>query len=823
MPTVRPSVLRSSPALAALMLLAVGWLTAAEPAANDPAGIEFFERQIRPLLADQCYSCHSAQAKKLKGGLRLDTYAGMAAGGSSKKAALVPGNLEASAMIHAVRWLDDDTAMPPKERLPAEAVKLLEQWVAQGAPHPDAGKAPMQGAAAELTVARKHWSFQPVAKPAVPTAGDGWAANEIDRFIAAGHAEAGLKPVGDADQRTLIRRATFDLTGLPPTPEEIDAFLADPSPAAFASVIDRLLASKAYGERWGRHWLDLARYADTEGDSADYPVPQAYRYRNYVIDSFNADKPYDQFLREQIAGDLLPARDEAHHREMTIGTGFIALSRRFSVNPEADHHLTIEDTIDTTGRVMMGLSLSCARCHDHKFDPIPTSDYYALYGIFASTRYPFPGSEEHRYQHDFVQLVSDQERDRLLGEHKERVLAIDAEYAELRRERDEDWKIREEIKKAKAEGRAPPKEPRDHGAIRDVMNKLMKERRTLTEGLPAEIPTAYAVSEGTPHNERIQLRGERWKQGDEAPRGFLQILGGQQLPKDTTVSGRRELAEWITGAANPLTARVAVNRLWHLHLGHGLVASTNDFGVRGAKPSNPALLDWLATRLVQEGWSFKRMHRLIMLSRTYRLAASDDAQLAQKDPDNARCWHFLRRRLAAEEVRDAMMAVSGTLDRGQPGAHPQFPSLNKKDYSQHDPFQAVYDSPYRSVYVMQQRIRKHPYFEVFDGSDTNAATGERVTTITPLQALFQLNSPFVFAQADALVGRVAPAGDATARIAALYRLALGRAPGADELAQVLDYLTRFEALAASQGKTGVNALGSVARALFASNEFMFVE
>lgn len=819
---IRPTI-RALTALAFLAGIPAADPAAAEKAASDPAGIEFFERQIRPLLAEACYSCHSAEAKKLKGALRVDTYAGMLAGGTSKKPSVVPGKLDVSALIHAVRWLDEDTAMPPKERLAPEKVKLLEEWVVRGAPHPDAAGIKARDPAAELAAAKSHWSFQPLTQPTVPAAGDGWAQNEIDRFIAAGHVAAGVKPVGDADKRTLIRRATFDLTGLPPTAEEVDRFLADDSPQAFATVIDRLLASKSYGERWGRHWLDLARYADTEGDASDYPVPQAFRYRNYVIDSFNADKPYDQFLREQIAGDLLPAKDEAQRREMTIGTGFIALSRRFSVNPEGDHHLTIEDTIDTTGRVMMGLSLSCARCHDHKFDPIPTSDYYALYGIFASTKYPFPGSEEHRYQHSFVQLVSDQERDQLLGGKKERVLAIDAEYAALRNERDNDWKIRDEIKKAKAEGREPPKDPRGHMEIRDAMNKLMKERRTLIEELPQDVPTAYAVAEGSPRNERIQKRGERWKLGDEVHRGFLQIAGGQKLPDGTTGSGRLDLAGWLTDPKNPLTARVAANRLWHLHFGRGLVPTTNDFGLRGVVPSNQPLLDWLASRLMQEGWSFKRMHRLIMGSHTYRLAATTDPQAMVKDADNTRHWRFTRRRLAAEEVRDAVMVMSGTLDRVMPGAHKDFPSLNKKDYSQHSPFQAVYDSPYRSVYVMQQRIRKHPFFEIFDGADTNSAVGERATTITPLQALFQLNSRFMQDQAQALASRLETAGDPLNRVAAAYVMVLARPASEDEVRAGVEYLKRFDELAKAENATNVKSLTSFVRALFASNEFMFID
>jgi mono/diheme cytochrome c family protein len=802
-------------------------LLAAAPAATaEPVGSagDLFERTIRPLLVDKCYSCHSAEAKKLKGKFRLDTYAGLLAGGESGKPAVVPGKPEASPLVAAIRATDPDAQMPPKERLTDQAVADVVSWIAKGAPHPDAGRTPVpvvKDAAAKLEEAKRFWSFQPVRMPVVPQAGAGWAVNDIDHFIAAGHAARQLKPAPEADRRTLIRRATFDLTGLPPTAAEVDAFLADTAPDAYDRLVERLLAAPAYGERWGRHWLDVARYADTAGESADYPVPQMWRYRNYVINAINQDRPYDQFVREQIAGDLLPARDEAQHHEFVTATGYLAIARRFSVDPENDHHLTIEDTIDTMGRSLMGLSLSCARCHDHKFDPIPTSDYYALYGIFASTRYPFPGAENHRYQHSLVPLCSDGERDRLLGDKRERVAAIDAEFAQMKVERDEAWKIKEEIKKAKAEGREPPKEPRDHNTLKEAMAKLMKERAQILDELP-EVPMAFAVAEGNPHNERIQQRGERWKQGDEVPRRFLTVLGGQQLPEGSKGSGRLELAGWITSASNPLTPRVLVNRVWHWHFGRGIVPTTSDFGVRGQPPANPALLDWLAARFMADGWSLKKLHRLVMTSRTYRQAWVADDRQSGIDADNAYVWRFTRQRLEAEEIRDALLAVSGNLDRAMPAAH-AFPRQSTWGWTQHNPLDLVLDTSHRSIYVMQQRIKKHPFFEIFDGADTNLSTGERLASTTPLQALFLLNDPFVFAQAEGVARHVAAAGDAQKQVQALYREVLARQASEAEARAGSAYLARFQALAASKGMPADAALASYARTLFAGNEFMFVE
>ncbi len=370
-----------------------------------PENLAFFEKRIRPLLVKHCYECHASDSKEVQGELLVDSRAALRKGGSSGPA-IVPGDLEQSLLIKAVRF-KDDLQMPPEKKLSAEEIADLEKWVQLGAPDPRTKATKFVKRKIDLTEAKKFWSFQPIQNPPLPAVkNSAWPRNDIDRFILATLESKNLLPNESADKRTLIRRTTFDLTGLPPKPEEVAAFIADDSPQAFEKVIDRLLASRQYGERWGRHWMDLVRYADTAGENSDYPIPQAYLYRNYIIDSFNADKPYDQFLREQIAGDLLPFDSDAKRNEQIIATGYLASSRRFgSLVKDYPQHLTIEDTLENLGRTMLGLSISCARCHDHKFDPISNEDYYGLYGIFESTRYPFPGIELDKKPRDFVPLV----------------------------------------------------------------------------------------------------------------------------------------------------------------------------------------------------------------------------------------------------------------------------------------------------------------------------------------------------------------------------------------------------------------------------------
>jgi hypothetical protein len=808
--------------------IAALFLVAAVPGfALSPEETEFFEKKVRPVLAERCYECHSASARKVKGNLLLDSRDGVLKGGDSGPA-LVAGHPEKSLIIKAVRYNDEDLQMPPKHRLDPQEIANLEQWVKMGVPDPREATANAAALLARRTEinfdeARKFWSFQPIKD----------SNGDVDSFLAAKWKEKSLKPARPADRRTLIRRATLDLTGLPPTPEEVESFLADRSAKAFEKVVERLLGSVHYGERWGRHWLDVVRYADTSGCNSDYPVPSAYKYRNYVIDSFNQDKPYDQFLREQIAGDLMPAKTDQDRFENITATGYLAISRRFG-SRAAEFHQTLEDTIDNMGKGMLGLSLSCARCHDHKYDPVPARDYYALYGIFNSTKYAFPGTEIYKHPKDFVPLATGTS-----------VTAFYKHYEELAELDDLIEKLQEEKKALERTEKAIAKVEDDAGALQVERKDLVKlpERRTLVEVKAAledartrqrllefRAPTverAYAVSEAKPANAKIQIKGDPRNLGEEVPRGFLQILGGQKLPDDLEQSGRMQLAEWITDPRNPLTARVMVNRIWLHHFGKGIVQTPNDFGARGKAPTHPELLDFLAARFIESGWSLQAMHKLIMLSRGYQMSSEDDSANAAIDASNDYFWKFNRRRLSAEEVRDSMLAISGHLDRTMGGPHP-FPPENEWRYTQHRPFVAQYDTDRRSVYLMQQRIKRHPFLEMFDGADPNATTGERPLSITPIQALFMMNDPFAHEQADGFAVRIGLAQREDAkRIRYAYELAFGRPATKEEVRTGESFLRECRAamketeLPADRQPRA--ALASFARVLFSSNEFMYVD
>ena len=1185
--------------------------------------------------------------------------------GGDSGPAIVPGDPVRSLLVQAIARHDDVSAMPPEldKALRPEQVAAFDRWIAAGALWP------------EVTAAFEvegHWAFKPVADPAPPPVVDeAWCQTPIDRFIRARQEEAGVAPLPAADRRTLIRRATFDLTGLPPTPAEIEAFLADPAPRAFDSVVERLLASTAYGEKWARHWLDVVRYADTAGETADYPVPVAWRYRNYCVDAFNRDLPYDAFLRDQIAGDILAAAGPPEARdERIVATGFLAISRRFGFDSEKYHHLTIQDTIDTVGQSVMGLSLGCARCHDHKFDPVSARDYYALYGIFESSRYPFPGSEQKQRVRSLAPLGDARADGHAWRAYEAEVSRLSAELAALDRpvpaatlrsvtDLDGDFELqapagggsygvlvppwryegpiavtaaaqspfkhlfvggrcgvsiaagagpyrcaqavhglpgnggpvflnldlRLHAPAAAATGRhrftltdsngpaielvfsavglqlvaagathdlgpvpiaewinlqlaidtakhevtgrlgtpgavrelgpfalaaeargpitsvelaalvepatayaataldcdhlalqstpippvslerpaplpgpdakalrarlrelsgydgdlemqsagAPPVAPwnpgpasvvrldakaqspftnlyppgrlgltlpsrveydgfglslppippaadgrlhvafdirpgkragdsqgtwrysighgpgpspaielffdnaafftrdgqttspvgpivadRWHqvqlvldlakrtysglllsegsstpfsgplaaswdgtidytfidsyghvGGLRpalDIDNFLVSStphrsldspaevpvaaagrneeiaalrsslatfeargdalaaelRRLLAEG---PVPMAYAMAEGTPADARIQRRGEPDEPGDAVPRGFIAVLGGASLPAAVAGSGRLELAEWLTRPDHPLTARVMVNRIWQHHFGRGLVATPNDFGVRGRRPTHPELLDRLATDFVRSGWSIKAIHRQILSSATWQQAtarADDGATTA-----DARSLYvgFERRRLSAEEIRDAILAVSGRLDRSRGEGHP-FPPPFEWGYSQHGPFGAVYDHDRRSLYLMTGRLKRHPFLALFDGADPNASTADRLGTTVPTQALFFLNDPLVHGAADSWAGQLAQSTtDRNARIVAATEGALARAPESDELAAANAFLDRYREALAAEGIANPDheAFAAWLRTLLAGNEFLHVD
>ncbi len=1214
---------------------------------QDAKSEAFFEAQIRPILAGTCFRCHGGE--RVSGGLRVDSRQGLLEGGDSGPA-IIPGDPGKSLLLQAILRQADVSAMPPAQdqALSVLQVQAIRDWISAGVYWP---------AAAGVFESAGHWAFQPIGDPIVPTQDAPWCQNEIDAFVLRTLRSAGLQPKVQADRRTLLRRVTFDLTGLPPTPEELQDFEQDRAPDAFLKVIDRLLAGSAYGEKWGRHWLDVVRYADTAGETADYPVPEAWRYRNYVIDAFNRDLPFDQFVREQIAGDILAQQsDSARFAEQTTATGYLALSRRFGFDSENYHHLTIHDTIDSVGQTFLGLSLGCARCHDHKFDPVSTKEYYALYGIFDSSRYPFPGSEQkqrvrslaplvppgqaaqgwrdhirqtgdlaHRltalqraapvavlrslsepdgdfelqapaaggsngipvapwlysgpvmvtgeaqspFQHvyprggrgltvlqgtqdwrvwqalrirekdrqtlwfgidlrirdevaDAVEghqfqmvaagsgravgftvkqgLVSLQSGDKsvVLGKYRvgewmtlqvelnpqtgriEGKLSVDGEeqVAELQSDVWErlpdgmvfesfgssgavrpgldidnvavqpvpfgrpvrDWvvaattgesaavisaKLKQlvgidgdlelqsidgplsapwnagpgSVVRLRPESQSPLKNlygaggqglylpqraaydgfgltmselpidaagllhlafdfrpyPADTGcgswryyighgpgpsaavelhftdrvffsrqsdgpvrvadlvpgewhqlqlvldtrnrtykgvlfapgqrttfagncleswdgqidysfidsyghlpgtrpaldidnfAVRDtalpdisqisadVASELRGEqisvlRRRLLElqgqadqmdqelrGLLAHgpYPMAYAMAEGTPHDVRIQVRGEPDQPGELVARGFVRVVGGEVPEVPLTGSGRLQLADWLVSPRNPLTARVIVNRVWQYHFGTGLVRTPNDFGVRGAVPADPELLDYLAGRFVRDGWSIKSLHRLILSSAAWQQESSSTA-------DDSKGIVCSRRRLSAEEIRDSILAVSGRLDRSMGAAHP-FPRPFEWGFSQHVPFGETYDHRLRSVYLMTPRIRRHPFLALFDGADPNASTADRAGTTVPTQALFFMNDQMIHEASVEWAGRLQElAADDSERLRLAWRRAVLREPEAEELREAEEFMHVYASQAAVVDGSR-KALEAVLRSLLGSNDFLYVD
>lgn len=814
----------------------------AEP---DAEAMEFFEQKIRPIFATHCAECHSTAGKKRLGGLLLDSRDGWMQGGDSG-AVIVPGDPEKSLLITAVRQTDKDLRMPPRQKLTETQIAHLEAWVKGGAVDPrnatvgslDASQSrPKYGMS--LDEGRRFWSFIPVTEPAVPTVEDtGWPHNAIDNFLLARMERAGVTPAADANRRTLLRRVTFDLTGLPPTPAEVDAFLADESAHAMETVVDRLLESPRYGERWGRHWLDVVRYADTSGNASDYPVPQAYRYRDWVIRAFNRDIPYDQFLREQLAGDLLLGGTDAERFERTIATGYLAIARRFGGDRKGEHHLTLEDTIDNVGRAMLGASIACARCHDHKFDPFTMSDYYGLYGIFESTRYPYPGAEADKKQADFVVLLTPAEIDSVLAPHREKLAAIEAEVKSLEAA----------LGEAKQQSESPEKTAAVDTAAK-LLTEAQKRRSAVLADAPA-LPDAYAVAEGKAGNTKMQLRGDPKRLGDEVSRHFPAILGGQAILDASEFSGRLQLAEWITDPRNPLTARVMVNRIWQYHFGRGIVPTPNDFGVRGQAPTHPELLDYLASQFVKSGWSIKSIHKMILLSHAWQLSssptdletsspnstsspvasnsnASNPLKNQQIDPGNELLWKFRRSRLDAESIRDSLLFVSGDLDESPAGSHP-FPPQRTWGWTQHNPFVATYETRRRSVFLMQQRLKKNAYLALFDGADPSSSTGVRLPSTTPLQALFVMNDPLAHALSEKFAGRIlALAPEDQSRVTAAYQWTFGRSPGSDELQECIDFLETYRdklaELKTPPDQIQFKAWAALARALLGSNEFIFVD
>jgi hypothetical protein len=770
----------------------------------DDAADTLFELKIRPVLVNDCLPCHGG--KKTNSGLKVDSREAMLKGGD-RGPAIVAGDPEHSLLIDAIDQIDDDLKMPPERRLTDEVRAAFRRWIADGANWP---KVARKSHVAEEATSGRHWAFEKVERIEPPLDPSHWSERPIDRFITAKQRAAGVSHVGPAGKRTLIRRVTFDLIGLPPRPDEVVEFVSDRSAVAFSRVVERLLASPHYGERWGRHWMDVVRYADTAGDNADYPVPEAALYRNYIIDSFNKDKPFDCFVREQLAGDVLAKQGPTdHYADSIIATGFLALSRRYATAPFELWHLTLEDAIETTGRAFLGLTLRCARCHDHKFDPVTQRDYYGLYGVFASTTFPYAGSEEFQSQKlprmNFVPLLEPRRAEPTLNAYRLRI-------AELER---------------KVQSLVSTKDPKEKQGVSALSAELFALKRA---SLPDNLPGGYAVTEGPSVDVAIQRRGDPATPGAVVPRGvprfdFLAANPPTAVPAQS--SGRLELANWLTHPAHPLMARVMVNRIWQHHFGRGIVATPSNFGVRGEPPTHPELLDWLASRFVESGWSIKDIHREIVMSRTYQLASDLETRDDSRDPANRLLDHFPRRRLDAESIRDAMLAVSGQLDSQRPQSHP-FPPIDAWHWTQHDAFKAVYATNHRSVYLMTQRLVKHPYLAIFDGPDTNASTDVRTHSTVPLQALYLMNNPFVQEQARGFANRlIASSTDRVVRIELAYELAWGRTPEPSEIERAIRFLHQTLAALTTNGtprdSAESDAWTSLAKVLLTANEFLYID
>ena len=601
---------------------------------------------------------------------------------------------------------------------------------------------------------RTHWAFQAVPERVdVPATGDGWALNDIDRFIAARLDEAGLSPNPPADPLVLLRRLSFGVTGLPPAPEQVKRFADGIDGEAYRKLIDELLAQPEYGERWGRHWLDVARYADTTGDGADAPIPEARYYRDYVIQAFNDDLPYNDFIREQIAGDLMVAdHGDERARERLIATGYVALSRRFNNGEYRDMHLVIDNTLGTIGRGMLGLTLDCARCHDHRDDPITMNDYYGLFGYFSSTQYPHGSTESGRVRKNFVDLPGG-------------------------------------------------------GQAYSVAD--MRDPKKIGDAPILEL-------------------GEPGQHGPKAGRAFIAALADATPDIPEGQSGRLQLAEWIASDDNPLTARVMVNRIWQYHFGRGLVATSSNLGRGGDLPTHPELLDWLTREFIDNGWSVKHVHRLILQSATWRMSSSTQAAALETDPGNRLLWKYPRRRLEAEPMRDAVLAISGLLKPGAPEGSP-LPKPNDKNeynYTQHNPFSEDFESDHRTVYQPSRRLGRPAFMQTFNGPDPNECTEVRTVSTVPSQALFWLNSGFIERNADAMAERLLLEVDNDdERLGQAFLLSYGRPPADEERAAMLAHLQGVrEALPGDQQDAdGRRAWKSLCRVLLASNEFIYLD
>ncbi len=791
-------------------------LRASEPAAEK---IQYFEKHVRPLLLQRCASCHGNE--KQEGKLRLDSPEFLLSGGESGDLYL-SGQPDSSLLIAAVKRVDASLTMPPepeKPLSPAE-VETLAKWVRDGATLPISSGESVPVDPKRIEEGKNHWAFQTSVRSIVPSdTHDKWSANSIDRFVWTKLKSHGLTPRSEAEKSIWLRRVTLDMVGLPPTVAEIESFLQDNSQDAKSKVVERLLGSPHYGVRWGRHWLDIARYADSNGLDENIAHGNAWRYRDYVVDSWNSDKPYNQFVLEQIAGDLLADQSEPagpnaerRQREYLIATGFLALGPKVlaEVDKQKMEMDIIDEQLDTIGKSFLGLTLGCARCHDHKFDPISTEDYYGLAGILKSTKTMESYKTIAKWHENSLANETELQR------QKDHQQSVDSGKKEIERVRSA---AIEELKKSLKLGEELPKdpEPKLPDAIReDLKNK--RDQLAKLEASAPELPSAMGVTEGIVADIPVHIRGSHLALGRIVPRGVPAVFVSTQTPRmSKQMSGRESFARWLVEPNNPLTARVIVNRLWRWHFGLGLVASTDNFGLLGDKPSHPELLDWLAVELIENDWSIKHIQRLILLSQTYGQSSQFDSLSAEKDPRNQYLWRYSIRRMEAEVFRDSILAVGGVLDmaKGQSLLHVK----NREFLFNHTSIDKTkYDSHLRSIFVPVIRNHLYDVFYLFDYSDAANVNGNRDSTTIAPQALFMLNSGLVHEAAGGLARGLlsGPLVNDGARVDELWRRLYAHPPVSEDREAALTFLKQNAAVDELQRWTWL------CQSALASNDFAFV-
>jgi hypothetical protein len=827
-----------------------------------------FQKDVAPLLAAKCWGCHGGSMKI--NDLALDTREDVLRGGKHGPA-LVPGKPEESLVYRKITGLDQPQ-MPFGGRLSDDEIAVFRAWIDQGAPwdaKPVTTTAGLAPGAYEFTAAqRAYWFFQPI--PKIATARQGArpsSTNPIDAIVNAAQAAKGIRANPPADKVTLLRRATLDLTGLPPTPEEVQVFLTDNTPDAFAKVVDQLLASPQYGERWGRQWLDVARYADTNGFKADEARPNIWRYRDYVVKAFNDDKPYDRFIREQIAGDeMYPESVEAH-----IATGFLRHYTDETNQPsmELRREELLQNITDTVSTAFMGLTYGCAKCHNHKFDPILQKDYYRLQAFFENVR----------AKDDYIPLSGGglEEEQKLAAEYEEKTRDIRAAmHALVERFAAADA---EQYMNRFSEGtreaiRTPPEQRTPYQSLlafqgmpqityqdEKLASRLKGDEKKRFDELAAQLKQFDSLKPDSPHAQTMidqgvdspksyVLAAGSWNAPkEEVHPGFLSILDPSDArysePEEVESTGRRTvLANWLADPNNPLTPRVMANRIWQGHFGTGIVATSGDFGIMGDHPTNQALLDYLAASFVENGWSIKKLHRLIMLSNTYRESSLSEPAAAAIDPDNKLMWRYPRHRAEAEVVRDAMLFTAGrlNLEMGGPGVRPDLPEgVDTSGYSTWTVNKDEAETRRRSIYVYVKRVLTYPMFEAFDAATSEESCPRRFSTVLPSQALTLMNDKYVLDWSRSFAGRVLADTGLTReqQINRAYRIAFGRAPQPDEITAVSDFLTRQAALVSGrmtrnepvllpdQIPAGTEpsfaaAFVDFCHALMSSNEFLYI-